>query len=97
MIIGIGGSATNDAGAGMIQALGVRLLDQQGKRIGHGGAELARLAAVDLSGLDPRIADCQIDVACDVTNPLIGEQGASVVFGPQKGPHPHRLCSWIVR
>ncbi|ATZ12471.1 glycerate kinase [Erwinia amylovora] len=85
MIIGIGGSATNDAGAGMIQALGVRLLDQQGKRIGHGGAELARLAAVDLSVLDPRIADCQIDVACDVTNPLIGEQGASVVFGPQKG------------
>ncbi|CAO97772.1 glycerate kinase [Erwinia tasmaniensis] len=91
MIIGIGGSATNDGGAGMIQALGAKLLDRQGKCIGHGGAELARLASIDLSGFDRRIADCQIDVACDVSNTLTGEQGASAVFGPQKGATPEQV------
>lgn len=91
MIIGIGGSATNDGGAGMIQALGAKLLDQQGKRIGYGGAELTRLASIDLSEFDSRIADCQIDVACDVSNPLTGEQGASAVFGPQKGATPQQV------
>ncbi|MGU7782634.1 glycerate kinase [Burkholderia sp. PU8-34] len=84
-VIGIGGSATNDGGAGMIQALGVRLLDATGNEIGYGGAELARLAQIDVSGLDKRMAHCQIDVACDVTNPLVGPRGASAIYGPQKG------------
>lgn len=84
-IIGIGGSATNDAGAGMLQALGVRLNDSVGKSLGLGGGELARLKTIDISGLDPRLLDCEIQVACDVNNPLIGPEGASRVFGPQKG------------
>jgi glycerate kinase len=87
-VIGIGGSATNDGGAGMLQALGVRLLDAEGVEIGRGGAELARLARIDVSQLDERIAACQIEVACDVTNPLVGPQGASAIFGPQKGATP---------
>lgn len=87
-VIGIGGSATNDGGAGMLQALGVRLLDVNGVDIGRGGAELARLARIDVSGLDARIPECEIDVACDVTNPLVGPLGASAVFGPQKGATP---------
>lgn len=91
LIIGIGGSATNDGGAGMVQALGAKLLDEQGDAIGPGGAELSRLAAIDVSGLDPRIARCRIEVACDVTNPLTGEQGASVIFGPQKGATPQQV------
>ncbi|MGE0973404.1 glycerate kinase (plasmid) [Klebsiella sp. WOUb02] len=84
-IIGIGGSATNDGGAGMVQALGARLLDERGESIGHGGAELVRLARIDVSGLDARVRGCRFEVACDVTNPLTGELGASAVFGPQKG------------
>jgi glycerate kinase len=84
-IIGIGGSATNDGGAGMVQALGARLLDSQGQQIGYGGGALADLVHIDLSALDPRIAQCRFEVACDVTNPLTGEQGASAIFGPQKG------------
>ena len=91
LIIGIGGSATNDGGAGMVQALGVKLLNHQGEEIGPGGAALARLANIDVSGLDPRIAHCRIEVACDVTNPLTGEQGASAVFGPQKGATPQQV------
>lgn len=91
LVIGIGGSATNDAGAGMLQALGVSLLDASGKELGHGGAELARLAHIEVSALDPRIAECQIDVACDVSNPLIGPQGASAIFGPQKGATPEMV------
>jgi glycerate kinase len=87
-VIGIGGSATNDGGAGMLQALGVRLLDAEGQELACGGAELARLEHIDVSGLDPRLADCRIDVACDVTNPLVGPKGASAVFGPQKGATP---------
>ncbi len=87
-VIGIGGSATNDGGAGMLQALGVRLLDAQGRELDRGGAALARLARIDASGLDARIAQCRIDVACDVTNPLLGPQGASAIFGPQKGATP---------
>lgn len=85
IIIGIGGSATNDGGAGMVQALGARLLDAEGRPIGPGGSELERLAQIDRSSLDRRLADCRIEVACDVTNPLTGEEGASAVFGPQKG------------
>jgi glycerate kinase len=87
-VIGIGGSATNDGGAGMLQALGVRLLDAQGRELDRGGAALARLAHIDASGLDPRIAQSRVDVACDVTNPLYGPQGASAIFGPQKGATP---------
>ncbi|MEE1295450.1 MAG: glycerate kinase, partial [Bifidobacterium sp.] len=85
LIIGLGGSATNDGGAGMAQALGVRLLDADGAELPGGGAALARLATVDASGLDPRLADVDLALASDVTNPLTGERGASAVFGPQKG------------
>lgn len=85
LIVGIGGTATNDGGAGMAQALGVRLLDNRGKELPWGGAALARLDRIDISGLDHRLAECQIVSACDVTNPLCGESGASVVYGPQKG------------
>ncbi|EMN3917917.1 glycerate kinase [Citrobacter telavivensis] len=85
IIIGLGGSATNDGGAGMVQALGAKLLDAQQNEIGKGGAALDALAQIDISRLDPRLAACRIEVACDVTNPLIGKEGASAVFGPQKG------------
>ncbi|MCI1897904.1 MAG: glycerate kinase [Enterobacter sp.] len=91
IIIGIGGSATNDGGAGMVQALGAKLLTSEGKPIGQGGGELDRLARIDISGLDKRLADCRIEVACDVTNPLTGEEGASAVFGPQKGATPEMI------
>ena len=85
IIVGIGGSATNDGGAGMLQALGALLLDAQHQPIGAGGGCLQDLAAIDLSGLDKRLAGVEIVVACDVDNPLCGEKGASAVFGPQKG------------
>lgn len=84
-IIGIGGSATNDGGAGMAQALGVQLLDIDGKQLGFGGGELEKLDRIDISAIDPRIKNCRFEVACDVTNPLTGAQGASAIFGPQKG------------
>ncbi len=90
-IIGIGGSATNDGGAGMVQALGARLLTKQGEEIGYGGGELVRLQKIDLSGLDKRIKDCRFEVACDVTNPLTGERGATAIFGPQKGATPEMI------
>lgn len=90
-IIGIGGSATNDAGAGMLQALGVKLLDNNGEEIGYGGGSLAKLSTIDLSELDSRINESTIDVACDVTNPLTGPTGASTVFGPQKGASPQMV------
>ncbi|KEA53728.1 MULTISPECIES: glycerate 2-kinase [Mangrovibacter] len=85
IIIGIGGSATNDGGAGMVQALGARLTDEAGDEIGFGGGSLLQLRNIDISNLDPRLAHCVINVACDVTNPLLGEYGASRIFGPQKG------------
>ncbi|NUH83902.1 glycerate kinase [Bacillus firmus] len=88
IIIGIGGSATNDAGAGMIQALGGKLLDKTGSEIGPGGGSLADLSAIDMSNLDSRIRDVHFEVACDVDNPLTGPRGASAVFGPQKGATP---------
>jgi glycerate 2-kinase len=88
LIIGIGGSATNDAGAGMLQALGVRLLDGQGQDLPAGGGALSRLTKIDISGLDTRLSDCIVEVACDVDNPLTGKRGASAVFGPQKGATP---------
>jgi glycerate kinase len=91
IIIGIGGSATNDGGAGMAKALGARFLDAAGKELVNGGAALARLARIDLSGLDPRLQEVEIQVACDVDNPLCGPRGASAVYGPQKGATPEMV------
>jgi glycerate kinase len=88
IIIGIGGSATNDAGAGMARALGVRFLAADGSQLADGGAALAALVGIDLSGLDSRLQKTEIIVACDVDNPLCGPRGASAVFGPQKGATP---------
>lgn len=85
LIIGIGGSATNDGGAGMIQALGGKLLTKENEEIHLGGGYLNLLHKIDLSGLDKRLKHIKIEVACDVTNPLTGKNGASYVFGPQKG------------
>jgi glycerate kinase len=85
ILIGIGGSATNDAGAGMLQSLGGKLLDMNGKQIPYGGVGLRDLDKIDVSELDPRLKDIVIEVACDVTNPLTGTDGASYVYGPQKG------------
>jgi glycerate 2-kinase len=85
LIIGIGGSATNDGGAGMLQALGVQLLDHAGHEIGFGGGALANLARIDNCTLDSRLKSCLIETACDVDNQLTAPNGASVVFKPQKG------------
>lgn len=85
IILGIGGSATNDGGAGMAQALGFRLLDENGAELPRGGAALRRLAAIDTSGSLPALRECRLSAACDVDNPLCGERGASAVFAPQKG------------
>lgn len=83
-ILGIGGSATNEGGAGMLQALGVRLLKADGREIEPTGQGLGELAAIDMSDFDSRLQDAVIDVACDVDNPLCGPRGASAIFGPQK-------------
>jgi len=88
MIIGIGGSATNDGGAGMVQALGVNLLDQEGKEIGFGGGELKKIIRINISNIDNRLSDTKVLVASDVNNPLCGPKGASRVYGPQKGATP---------
>lgn len=88
IIVGLGGSATNDGGVGMAQALGVRFLDEEGKEIRGGGGQLSKIHRIDMSGLDPRIAECELVAASDVTNPLCGPDGASYVFGPQKGATP---------
>lgn len=85
VILGVGGSATTDGGAGMLAGLGARLLDAAGHEIPDGGATLAQLATVDLSGLHPRVPEAQFVLAADVDNPLTGERGAAAVFGPQKG------------
>ncbi|MDF2152992.1 glycerate kinase [Vibrio sp. CAU 1672] len=85
LIVAIGGSATNDGGAGMMQALGMRFLDEHGYELGYGGAQLSRLMKIDRSGLDPRLSQVSVVAACDVDNPLVGVNGASAVFGPQKG------------
>jgi glycerate kinase len=91
IILGIGGSATNDGGAGMMQALGARLLDDQQQPLPPGGAALARLAQIDLSAVDPRLQQVSVTAACDVDNPLCGPHGASAVFGPQKGATPEMV------
>jgi glycerate kinase len=88
LIIGIGGSATNDGGLGMITALGFRVLDGKGKPAGQGGEALARIASIDPGGADKRLSGVTIKVACDVTNPLLGPRGAAAIFGPQKGADP---------
>ena len=88
IVLGIGGSASTDGGAGMVQALGGRLLDSAGEELPRGGGALARLARVDLTGLDPRLAEARLIVASDVDNPLTGPQGAAAVYGPQKGAGP---------
>ena len=91
LIIGIGGSATNDGGAGMAQALGARLLDADNKELPFGGAALARLERIDISGMDPRLADFEVTLASDVNNPLCGPRGASAIYGPQKGATPEMV------
>lgn len=88
IILGLGGSATNDGGAGMAQALGAKLLDVQGAELPFGGGALDQLDKIDVRELDPRIKDVEILIASDVTNPLTGENGASAIFGPQKGATP---------
>lgn len=85
ILLGLGGSATNDAGAGIVQALGGKLLNRSGEELAFGAQFIADIAQIDLSAIDPRCADVQMVVACDVANPLIGTEGASHVFGPQKG------------
>ncbi len=84
-IIGLGGSATNDGGAGMLEALGMKFLDRTGQTLARGGGALSELVQIDSTGFDLRIAESTFRIACDVENPLIGEQGASAVFAPQKG------------
>jgi glycerate kinase len=88
VLVCIGGSATNDAGAGMAQAVGIRLLDGSGRDLRPGGSALLDLARIDMSGLDPTVAAATFIVATDVDNPLLGPQGASAVYGPQKGASP---------
>jgi len=92
LVVGIGGSATNDGGTGMARALGVRFLDAEGRDLPEGGAALAKVTRIDLSGLDARLAESSILVACDVDNPLCGLRGASAVYGPQKGATPEMVA-----
>ena len=91
IIAGIGGSATNDGGAGMAQALGYRLLDEAGHELARGGAALARLERIDPSAFDATWRDVAVEVACDVRNPLTGPEGATAVYGPQKGATPRMI------
>ncbi|WP_240415540.1 glycerate kinase [Paenibacillus periandrae] len=90
-LLALGGSATNDGGAGMLQALGMRLLDSEGNSVGYGGGALDRIASIDDSNWDPRIAESRFLIASDVQNPFIGPNGASRVFGPQKGASPEMV------
>jgi len=92
LIIGIGGSATNDGGIGLISALGFKVLDEKGREVGQGGEALAKIASVDCGGADKRLKNVSIKVACDVTNPLLGPKGASATFGPQKGATPEMVA-----
>ncbi len=91
IILGIGGSATNDGGAGMAQALGVHLLDQNNRELDFGGGQLDRLNRIDISQINPAVKATKIMIASDVTNPLVGPNGASAVFGPQKGATPEMV------
>ena len=89
ILIGVGGSATNDGGAGAAEALGVKCYDEHGRRLAPGGASLASLARIDVSELDPRLRSLELRVLCDVQNPLLGPEGASAIYGPQKGADAH--------
>ena len=91
IIMGLGGSATNDGGTGLLRALGAKFLDAAGHELAEGGAALADLDRIDLTGFDPRLAETEFLVACDVDNPLLGERGASAIFGPQKGATPEQV------
>jgi glycerate kinase len=91
IIIGLGGSVTNDAGAGMTQALGVKFLDDNNNQVAVGGGQLDQIRTIDISGLDPRLKQVEIMIASDVNNPLVGINGASHVFGPQKGATPEMV------
>lgn len=91
IILGIGGSATNDAGIGMAQALGIKMLNKEGQEIGFGGGAIAELVTIDTSNMDPRLVKIKLEIACDVDNPLCGPKGASSVFGPQKGATPEMV------
>jgi glycerate kinase len=93
IILGLGGSVTNDGGAGMAQALGARLLDARGADLEPGGGALAQLDRISLEGLDPRLARARVTAACDVRNPLCGQEGASAVYGPQKGATPMQVAA----
>jgi glycerate kinase len=88
ILLALGGSATNDGGLGLARALGLRALDGEGRELRGTGADLARVAALDLAGLDPRLKACRIRLLCDVRNPPLGPEGAAAVFGPQKGATP---------
>ena len=90
-IVGIGGSATNDGGVGMLQALGYDLLTREGKTISYGGNGLKELARIEEANVHPTLKECTFKVACDVTNPLCGENGSSAIFGPQKGATPEMV------
>jgi glycerate 2-kinase len=91
IVLGLGGSATNDGGAGMASALGVKFLDVNGEELRLGGEALGELLTIDVSDMDQRLKSVTVDVACDVTNPLTGPLGASAVFGPQKGATPEMV------
>ena len=91
IVIGLGGSATNDGGIGMAQALGVSFKDANGNELGFGGGPIAKLSSIDVSGLDERIKNVKITIASDVNNPLCGPKGASAIFGPQKGADPEMV------
>ncbi|MGA7987163.1 MAG: glycerate kinase [Candidatus Dormiibacterota bacterium] len=91
VVVGVGGSACTDGGAGLLQALGARLTDSRGREIGPGGAGLESLAAIDLSGLHPRLAGCSVEVACDIRSPLTGREGAALMFAAQKGASPSEV------
>lgn len=93
VVLGVGGSASTDGGAGMVEALGARLLDEAGEPVPPGGAGLARLNRLDLSGLHPALRTAEIVVACDVDNPLTGPTGAAAVYGPQKGASPSDVAT----
>lgn len=88
ILLGIGGSATNDCGLGMLQALGCRFFDERGKDVNIFGADVEKVSSMDISGLDERLHSCEVLAACDVTNPLCGPNGASYIFAPQKGATP---------
>ncbi|RZT62240.1 glycerate kinase [Microcella alkaliphila] len=93
LVLTVGGSATTDGGVGLLRALGARFLDAHGRELRPGGGSLIDLATIDLDGLDPRASAARWRIACDVTNPLVGDDGAAAVFGPQKGASPHDVAA----